>query len=415
MLNESRVLVNFKAGFYAFVIVIVLAVILAGILVPVYADEVGLRIMRSTFFSERGRILSLMPQCRSDVGLTIPWSWIPAAIGSSLLMSNLSPIGIRVAGLATAVLWIASLVIAVRILIPKRMDQLRWISAILAILGLGVLPLTLVLARSEQWLLLLLTVFTIFPFVLQRINWVQYRFGLVGLLALFCVLVSFAFYAHPKALFFLPLLAVSAYCSFYARGRFIFLVAVSFLLWTAFQTVEVTRFLVACPDAPIFAAYMASQTTKLSMLRQAPVDTLWELWTNLATAPDSIGKHLLFQSAYQSAWLPPEPIADIGQLARMVNSTISSAIWLVIWGGLLLPLVAFGISIKRRDFGQVFMVLTALWVGVGAHLAIYKVWNFYGGARFLACRCCSFFSALSRLSWPIAHVWLANGFAWGSA
>jgi hypothetical protein len=315
--------------------------------------------------------------------------------------------------LATAVLWIASLVIAVRILLPNRMDQLRWLSAMLAILGLGVLPLTLVLARSEQWLLLLLTVFTLYPFVLQRINWVQYRFGRVCLLALFCVLVSFAFYAHPKALFFLPLLAVSAYCSFYARGRFIFLVAVSFLLWTAFQTVEITLFLVACPDAPVFAAYMASQTTKLSMLLQTPVATLWELWTNLATAPDSIRKHLLFQSAYQSAWLPPAPTADVGQLARMVNSTISSEIWLVIWGGLLLPLVAFGISIKRRDFGQVFMALAALWVGVAAHLAIYKVWNFYGGALVLGLSVLLIFLSVVQAQWTdrtcLACKWMRMG------
>lgn len=366
-----------------FVIAIFLVVISVGVLVPIYADEVAVRIMRSTFFSEQGHILTLMPQCGSDLGLAIPWSWIPAAIGASLLVSNLPPFGIRVTGLATAVLWIASLAMVVRILIQNRMHQRRWLSAMLAILGVGVLPLTLVLARSEQWLLLFLTVFTLFPFVAQRITRIQLRVGLAGLLILFCIIVSFTFYAHPKALFFLPLLGVSAYCCFYLRSRLTFLVAVAFLLWTAFQTVETTRLLVACPDAPVFAAYMASQTTKLSMLLQTPVVTLRELLANLATAPDLISKHLLFQPAYQSAWLLPAPTADIGQLARVVNSAISSELQLVIWGGVLLPPVAFGISIKRRDFGQLFLVLAALWVGVAAHLAIYKVWNFYGGALVL--------------------------------
>ncbi len=136
------------------VISVFFAVISAGILVPVYADEVAVRIMRSTFFSEQGRILTLMPQCGSDLGLAVPWSWFPAAIATSLLVSNLPLFGIRVAGLATAVLWIASLAIVVRILVHNRGQQLPWLSAMLTILGVGVLPLTLVLARSEQWLLL---------------------------------------------------------------------------------------------------------------------------------------------------------------------------------------------------------------------------------------------------------------------
>ena len=365
------------------VIVVFFVVISTGILVPIYADEVAFRIMRSTFFTEHGRLLTLMPQCGSDLGFPIVWSWFPAAIGFSLIFSDLSPFGIRVAGLVTAIIWLASLTIVARILIPNKRHQLRWLSAMLATLGVGVLPLTLVLARSEQWLLLLLTVFILFPFVSQKINEVRSRFGLVSLLVMFCVLVSFTLYAHPKALFFVPLICVSAYCSFYAKSRFIFLMAGLFLFWTAFQTIDTTRLIVACPDAPVFAAYMASQTTKLSSFLQTPLATLWELCVNLAVAPILIGKHLLFQSGYQSAWLPPLPKADVGMLVRLVNFGIFSEIGLVIWGGLLLPPVALGMSIKRRNFGPVFMLLAALWVGVAAHLAIYKVWNFYGGALVL--------------------------------
>ena len=378
--NKSIVFVRGNA-FDLLVIVVFFGVISAGILVPVYADEVALRMMRSTFFSEHGRNLTLLPQCSSELGFSIPLSWFPAAIGTSLLASILTPLGIRVAGVATAVLWIFSLAVVVRMLIPNRNQQLSWLATMLAILGVGVLPLTLVLARSEQWLLLFLTVFTLFPSVLQRIK--RVGVGFFSLVVVFCVIVSFAFYAHPKALFFLPLLGVSAYFSFYERSRFAFLLTGVFICWTALQTVEVTRVLVACPDAPIFAAYMASQTTKLSMLLQAPLATSWELGINLAKAPYLISKHLLFQSAYQSAWLPPVPSPGIGPLTWGLNGVILVEIGLVIVSGLLMPLVAVLKSIKRRDFGAVFMVMVALWVGVTAHLAIYKAWNFYGGALVL--------------------------------
>ncbi len=365
------------------VIAVFLAVILAGILVPVYADEVALRIMRSTFFSEQGRILTLLPQCGSDLGLALPWSLFPAAIGTSLLVSNLPPFGIRLAGLATAVLWLALLVIVVRTLVPNGKNQLRWLSAMLAVLGVGVLPLTLVLARSEQWLLLLLTAFTLFPFVAQWIGRVQVRIGLAGLFLLFCLLVSFAFYAHPKALFFLPLLGVSAYFSFYARSRFAFFAAVAFLLWTAFQTVEITRLLVACPDAPVFSNYMASQTTKLGLLLEAPVATLTELLGNVWAAPDRIIKHLGFQLAYQSAWLPPAQFSELSKPALLANLAVSSVFKLVIWAAVLLPLATLWLSIRRRDFGLLFFMSQGLWVGFVGQLAIYRAWNFYGGALVL--------------------------------
>lgn len=369
--------------FDVFVIAVLLAVVSAGMLVPVYADEVAVRIMRSTFFSEQGRILTLMPQCSTDLGLAVPWSWFPAAIGASLFISNLSPFGMRLAGLATAVLWLASLAILVRTLVPNRKYQLRWLSVMLAILGVGVLPLTLVLARSEQWLLLLLTAFTLFPFVAQWISRIQVRLGLAGLFVLFCLLVSFAFYAHPKALFFLPLLGVSAYFSFYARSRFTFFAAAAFLLWTAFQTVEITRLLVACPDGPVFAAYLASQTTKLGLLLEAPVATLTELLGNASAAPDRIIKHLGFQLAYQSAWLPPAQSSELSKPALWANVAISSVFHLVIWAAVLFPLVPAWLSIKRRDFGLLFFLSQGLWVGFVGHLAIYKAWNFYGGALVL--------------------------------
>ncbi len=144
---------------------------------------------------------------------------------------------------------------------------------------------------------------------------------------------------------------------------------------------------------------MASQTIKLSMLLQAPVTTLWELVANFTSAPDLIVKHLLFRATYQSAWLAPAATDDIGRLAQIVNGDISSEIWLVIWSGCLLPIVAFGVSIRRGDFGQLFMILAALWVGVVGHLAVYKVWNFYGGALVLGLSVLLIFLSAVQIKW----------------
>lgn len=370
-------------GIELLVIAAFVAILMIGLLVPIYADEVAFRMMRAGFFSEGQRVLTLLPQCHPDLALPIPLSMFPAAFSVSLIVSGLPPIGVRIAGLSTAFVWVCLLALLIRFLLIERQSQSSWLSGILAILGLGVLPLTLILARSEQWLLVLITLFVVFPLATARLGQSRFDWSQVGLLAVFCMAVSLAFYAHPKALFFLPLFAVSAYCSFHGKSRLAFWIATVFLFWSAFQAFKFAQDSIACPDAPVFGAYMASQTTKLSMLFVAPVATLSELWGNLWAAPHAIIKHLLFKPAYQSAWLPPAPVSEIGYLSRLVSLAISNVLWLVIWVAVLLPLVTAGLLFKRRDLGHLFFISLALWVGLVGHLAIYKAWNFYGGALVL--------------------------------
>jgi hypothetical protein len=367
------------------VILIFFLILLVGVIVPIYADEVALRMMKLGFFSQDQRMLTLLPQCHSNLGYPIPWSWFPAAIGTALLFGDMHPMGIRMLGISIALVWLSLLVFLLVSLVSGRQRQISWLSAALATLGVGVLPLFLVFSRPEQWLLLFLTLFIIFPFISKIIGWVPSNFGYTGLLVIYCLLVSLTFFAHPKALFFLPLLGVSAYYSFFAKSRFVFLVAIAFLLWTGFQTIEVFHNIFACPDAPVFAAtFLKSQTQDFTMFFQNPLATLRELLTNLVLAPKLLLKHYLFQSDYQSNWLPSLPTTNIGKFAKLVNLAISTELMLVIWAGLLLPLVTLVIAIKQRASGAMFMLLAALWIGFAGHLAIYKVWNFNTGS-FVVC------------------------------
>ena len=144
---------------------------------------------------------------------------------------------------------------------------------------------------------------------------------------------------------------------------------------------------------------MASQTSKLGLLFEAPIATLGELWGNLLAAPDAMIIHLLFQPAYQSAWLPPAPVPEISEPARLANLAISSVFRLVIWAAVLLPLLALALSIKRRDFGYLFFIIPALWVGLVGHLAIYKMWNFYGGALVIGLAVISILLSAVQIRW----------------
>ena len=105
-----------------------------------------------------------------------------------------------------------------------------------AIVGLGVLPLTLILARPEQWLLLILTCFLALAAGADRLLSKRRFWKPAVLLAVFLLLTSLLNYAHPKALFFLPFVLVAAVCIFGLQRKWLLGLALAFSVFSAYQT-----------------------------------------------------------------------------------------------------------------------------------------------------------------------------------
>jgi hypothetical protein len=214
-----------------------IAVIGTTVLVPLYSDEIATKMMQAAAFTNGWKLNTLFPQCRPDYLLNIPISMRPAAFAYEVLYAKTTPLEIRIISVVTALCWGALLALAVRWVYPHRRLYLPALAVVAAVTGLGVLPLTIGLARAEQWLVLLLTLFALFPALVERVARPGQRVGVLSCLIVFCFAVSFFFYSHPKAVFFFPVVLVSAYFSFRPRNIASCAVAVVFLHACTVQSV----------------------------------------------------------------------------------------------------------------------------------------------------------------------------------
>jgi len=351
-----------------------------GLFVPLYTDEVATKFVQARFFAEEGKMLSLFPQCASGFILDTPISWYPAALIYSFLYSNLGPLGIRVAGVTTAFIWLGLLSYWAVMTIPGRQDRIRLLAAIAAVLGLGVLPFTLVLARAEQWLVLLLTIYCMFPAFAERAFRPETRWRALIWLIVFCIVTSLFYYTHAKAVFFLPVVIVSAGYFFGRRHKLLLGFAVIFAVLCAYQSVQVAKAVIRCEGAPILSGILASQTANLSMLRESPKIVLLDGVDNLVSAPEKIIAHVIFQKDYQSGWLPPSDGGELSSLAKLANLGIKVVLQVIFWLAVMIPPIGIIFAIRRKTRGYGKYLIAALWLAFVGHLTIYRVWNFYGGA-----------------------------------
>ncbi|MDO8448281.1 MAG: hypothetical protein Q7T10_05695 [Rhodoferax sp.] len=371
------------------VVLIFVALIVSGLLVPIYGDEVSTKMTQATILSNGGRMLTAIPQCFPELTMRIPASWYPAAGIYQLLYNDLGPLAIRISGVVFALLFVFMVALGFKRLVPSNVSSATLLAVFVAVLGLGVLPLTLVLARSEQWLLLLLVYFIFFP--LENKQGVQSFKAMQVIVFLICT--SLFFFTHPKSAFFFPVVLVSALVGFQKNLR-LQIITVTFAVVCLAQTVFAGRELFKCEDAPIIASSFASQTVSISTLAAQPFTLFKLFYIYLVTFPEKAIQYTVFHSAYFSTWLPSLPHGEeLGTLELFINPMISASVLLVIVIGLILPPIAIFIAYFRGVSSHFHLLLGAIWVSLIAHLAIYINWNFYasvlplGVLALLICLC----------------------------
>ncbi|MGV3553791.1 MAG: hypothetical protein ACO1OD_00895 [Croceibacterium sp.] len=125
-------------------------------LVPVYTDEIGWRLQMRAAID--GVDIMFNDLC-GPTSLAHPmWFMWPARwFSATANMALANPLFVRAAGVACAVAWIALLCLITSRVQPDRVRRIRSQVIVLALAGLGLLPLVMVMSRPEQPVLLAIT------------------------------------------------------------------------------------------------------------------------------------------------------------------------------------------------------------------------------------------------------------------
>lgn len=352
-------------------------VLLTGIFVPLYIDEVAVKLLNARFFLDDAERFSLYPQCTNTVGLMLSWVYYPAAITLSSVFQYLEPFGIRLSGVILGLVWFG--------LIGYwcyRQAAENWVmrfSFLLALSSLGVFPYLWVLSRSEQLInlpILILCLLALYLPVKKNIL----KSLVVSTLVVF--LISIFFYVHPKSLFFTPLILVLVW----QITKFMHVVFRSalfvYILMLILQVFSIANLMSECNDAPIVRDLLKSYTLPIDLLVVNPLLFIELAFNNIIYLPDRMLNHLIFSDTFQSSWLPP---IEISQVTMILNKFIYWTLFiLVVLTHLFSICLCFFLFLKRTI--NVSVVLAAL-IAIAniANVAFYVNQSFYDGLQYVGC------------------------------
>jgi hypothetical protein len=127
-----------------------------GILLPVYGDEIGWRFQERAWIDIVDRAYSDL--CGANTFAAPPWFMLPVRWFSAMANQAFAdPLFVRLEGVICACAWAGLLWTLIARLEPDRERRVRVQTLVFALLGMGMLPLLLVMSRPEQPLLLMLT------------------------------------------------------------------------------------------------------------------------------------------------------------------------------------------------------------------------------------------------------------------
>ena len=180
----------------------------AGLMVPLYTDEIGWRFQLSRMIQDGGLDRIIFETC-GNPGVAPPiFMWPVRLIGSASTALVAHPLAIRLIGIATIFATFITFIAIIRAVRPVADQARRSITALaFGLLGLGLLPLLMMWSRPEQPIVLamLLTVLTVLrgiePTRTVRQRWIA--------TAIVFALAVVAISLHVKVFYFLPLFLVA--------------------------------------------------------------------------------------------------------------------------------------------------------------------------------------------------------------
>ena len=294
-----------------------------SLFVPNYTDEITIKLTRVQVLLDGFELTSLYPQCGPAFSLHVPWSWIPGAFIDWGIYGNVTePIFLRIIGMSTFIVWLGMLAWFIRRNLKAEISSLHIIAGLISFVTLGVLPFLLVLNRSEQPLLVGLTLIGMLPYIVAHY---QPRTNLAWILivVIFCLTTSYMFSSHPKTFFFIPLMLVSAlHLSVTSKRVWMGVVMLVSLALVCYDSLIFWTSYLNCPDAPLLDTILKSQSLSIGTLFSAPKEFVLAGLRSLAHSSVYI-KNVLFEWSYQSDWLPSRPDQKLDWFSGLNDVDIS--------------------------------------------------------------------------------------------
>lgn len=137
-----------RIGFGVFI-----AALLAGIVLPIYSDEIGWRLQERAGFDG---VDKLFTQLCGPTSLAPPPFWMMPVRYYSAMLNRLfdAPIYIRLSGILYALVWTGMVLVLVRRVAQDAGDRIALTTLAIGFLSIGTMPLLLVVSRPEQPIML---------------------------------------------------------------------------------------------------------------------------------------------------------------------------------------------------------------------------------------------------------------------
>ncbi|WP_347903244.1 hypothetical protein [Pseudomonas purpurea] len=360
------------------VISLFLCLLVSGIFVPIYSDEVVSKWSASRFFLEGHNLVSLYPQCTTMSDRAVSPIFYPAALLISTVYANLSPLGIRVSGIVLALTWFALLAFWCFKQTGDKTTAIQRLAGLIGLSALGIMPYLWILSRSEQFLTLPLLIFCVTALYFKEIK--SAGLQCAGALLLIVTLSCF-FYMHPKSLFFLPFLLAALWLATASYHKLVRLALLSYAVILFAQVLHESNAIAACTDAPAIQSILAANTLLPKMLFSAPTEFIDAAYQNLINFPERLLRHLTFNATSQSGWLPP--IEESTGFTLFVNFLIKYCFYALVVGVHLASLLTFIVQIIKRKFSAPIIMAALLAAADILNIAFFNVQHFYSGVQFV--------------------------------
>lgn len=291
--------------------------LLFGVLLPIYTDEVGWRMqLRAGLDGGIDRMISDI--CGPNTNAAPPLFMMPFRYASAWLnLTFPDPLYVRTVGVGCAIVW-AFLMRALigRIAADARQRSLLRALAF-ALLGMGVLPLMLVMSRPDQIVLLAMTCAVLVAVVAAQrtaTGAVSTWLWPLAIAALGVAAISY----HLKGVLIAPLILVCIFLSGSGK-RTLTARILAMLLFTGMAAPGahywVERF--RCPDDPILAERLAKQNIASALVTEGD----WRNLTMTALIGANPNNYIMLAEARKypmSDWLPRGQIDNKASIARFI-------------------------------------------------------------------------------------------------
>lgn len=286
--------------------------------VPVYGDEPQWKLTVSRLFLDGGKLIYLFPACADNFLLDPPITWYPARWIDAWLYADASnPFKLRQFG--WSIFLVLILVWATFFSINAKLSWKVSFLFVAAYFSFGVMPYLMVFNRPEQSILIWLTMGIALMYWAQKRppSTVKVKVLITlayGLLA--CLIAA----AHPKGLYFLPVMLVLCWLSIHSLSLVSCLVAL--ITWTSWETIVFWKNRTYCPESEWLTGLLSNFTVQPHLLATSPrafldsgINNLfhWRLYIEGAqlkagTMGKAINANLpnvqLVELAQQTVWLP---------------------------------------------------------------------------------------------------------------